>query len=106
MPVANPARTRRPTIPSARRTVASSAPPSVNGPPIPTVLADGTGAVRPAVAVNERGSEFDQWYALGIEALLARRYRDAFDSLSRANQIRTTASIAANLKRLRELGFA
>jgi len=104
--VANPARTRRPAIPSARLAAASSAPPSVNGPPIPTALAEGTGAVRPAVAVNDRGSEFDQWYALGIEALLARRYREAFDSLSRANQIRTTASIAANLKRLRELGFA
>lgn len=56
-------------------------------------------------APPDRDAEFEQLYAQGVDALLTKRYHDAFATLSRARMIRTTASIDANLKRLRELGF-
>jgi CheY-like chemotaxis protein len=72
--------------------------------------------VAPAIAVTasrphrqaapDAGAEFERLYALGVEAMLTKRYRDAFETLSRARELRTTASIEANLKRLRELGVA
>lgn len=82
----------------------------VNGelPPIPNLIASGsvrTPRATSAAKPGDPGTEFEHLYALGVEALLAKRYREAFDTLSRASQIRTTASIAANLKRLREMGF-
>ena len=60
-------------------------------------------ATRPPVDID---AEFDRLYARGVEELLAKRYREAFDTLSLARAIRSTASIEANLKRLRELGVA
>ena len=51
-------------------------------------------------------SLFDQLYDEGIEALLTKRYRDAFDVLTRAKELRSTPTLEANLVRLRALGFA
>lgn len=85
----------RPPVRPALRT----APPPL--PPIPSRPPEGTNVTRR----DPREDEFDRLYALGIDALLAKRYGDAFDTLYRASQIRTTASLDANLKRLREMGF-
>ncbi len=56
-----------------------------------------------AVTVVE--SEFDQLYRRGVEALLDRRHRDAFEAFTAARELGCTASLLANLERLRGLGF-
>jgi CheY-like chemotaxis protein len=54
----------------------------------------------------DNDAEFDRLYELGIEAMLRKRYHDALDALERAKQIRTTATLEANLKRLRAMGVS
>jgi CheY-like chemotaxis protein len=49
--------------------------------------------------------EFDRLYDEGIDAVLRKRYPEAFELLSRAKAIRSTPTIEANLIRLRSLGM-
>jgi len=86
------------TSPGLRRPHPTSVPPLA-------VAAEGSRMTVREPRQTDADSEFDRLYALGVEALLSKRYSDAFDTLSRASQIRTTASIDANLRRLREMGF-
>jgi CheY-like chemotaxis protein len=90
------------------RPVAGSTPPAPRRPqpslpPIPPP--EGTRPTRQEPRPPDPNTEFDRLYGLGIEALLTKRYHDAFDTLLRASQIRMTASLEANLKRLRQMGF-
>ena len=64
-----------------------------------------TARVEPATAAQDQ-ARFDVLYGQGIDALLAKRYVEAYDALSRAKQIRTTPTLEANLIRLRALGVA
>lgn len=65
--------------------------------PLPTVR-----AVAPA---GPDPQEFDRLYGIGIDALIGKRYREAFDTLMRAREIRSTPTLEANLSRLRTMGF-
>lgn len=80
-------------------------PPPASLPVPPRQAPRGSGAIRQVKPANPE-REFDRLYALGIDALLGKRYREACDALYEASQLRTTASLTANLARLRELGFA
>lgn len=60
---------------------------------------------RPSPAALEKG--FEELYERGVEALLARRFDDAFDAFARADFLRPgDRRIANNLKRLTEMGHA
>lgn len=48
---------------------------------------------------------FDALYARGVEALLDRRYKEAYESFESASRVGTSASLTANLARLRAMGF-
>jgi CheY-like chemotaxis protein len=65
-------------------------------PPLPAFPA-------PRAAVSD-AAEFERLYELGIDAMLARRYGEALDALLRAQKIRSTSTLEANLQRLRALG--
>lgn len=48
---------------------------------------------------------FDDLYDRGVEALLDRRYQEAFDAFDAASRIGSSPSLTANLNRLRTLGY-
>lgn len=48
---------------------------------------------------------FDALYALGVEALLDRRYPDAYAAFEAASRAGTSPSLRANLERLRTMGY-
>jgi CheY-like chemotaxis protein len=58
----------------------------------------------PEPARSERPS-FEQLYEDGVEALLDKRYDDAFAAFTRARGLATTPSLEANLQRLKVLGY-
>ncbi|MGN6103822.1 MAG: DUF4388 domain-containing protein [Kofleriaceae bacterium] len=103
------------TAPAARPSALAAALPHVTSAPVgsPSPLssgaapeprfAEGSGPI--AVAASEP-AEFDRLYELGIEAMLGKRYGEALDAFERAKQIRSTATLEANLVRLRALGAA
>lgn len=83
-------------------------------PPVPPLargsvatLAKGTReTIVPAIAESLAAPpNFEDLYGTGIEALLGRRYAEAFAALSRAKQIRSTPTLEANLNRLATMGF-
>lgn len=86
--------------PSTGRTAPAARPPAA---PERPRFAEGSGPI--AVAASEP-AEFDRLYELGIEAMLGKRYGEALDAFERAKQIRSTATLEANLVRLRALGAA
>lgn len=49
--------------------------------------------------------EFEALYRSGVEALLDRRHRDAYEAFVAASKLGCSASLLANLERLRGLGF-
>jgi len=48
---------------------------------------------------------FEALYARGVEALLDRHYREAFEAFEAASRVGASASLTANLTRLRAMGF-
>lgn len=49
--------------------------------------------------------DFETLYTRGVEALIDRRLREAFEAFEAASRVGTSASLVANLARLRGLGF-
>lgn len=52
-----------------------------------------------------RPVNFDELYDRGVEALLDRRYQEAFEAFDDASRLGSTPSLTANLNRLRTLGY-
>ena len=69
------------------------------------VLAIGDGRP-PAAPQRTPEQEFARLYDEGIDAVLSKRYPEAFALLTRAKAIRSTPTIEANLTRLRSLGMS
>lgn len=118
-----PAKTVRPraTAPAIRPPVVPAVQPSGTCEPGPAALAQAA-APRPVTtpgharddrahvnAANTRAdldaAEFDRLYDAGIEAVIQKRYADALTLFARAQAIRSTPTLEANLQRLRMLGF-
>ena len=51
------------------------------------------------------GLSFDALYSLGVEALLDRRYPQAYEAFEAASRVGTSPSLRANLERLRTMGY-
>lgn len=58
-----------------------------------------------AEPVQPERPSFEQLYEQGVEALLDKRYDDAFAAFTNARTFATTPSLEANLQRLKALGF-
>jgi len=88
--------------------LAKLAPPPVSGPELSAsnkgLLGRSTSSVR---SRSSRSAEtaFDELYGQGIDALLAKRYDEAWHCFMAAAEIKTNRSLEANLKRLRALGY-
>ncbi|MFO0648838.1 MAG: response regulator [Polyangiales bacterium] len=52
-----------------------------------------------------RSLSFEVLYAKGVEALLDRRYQDAYEAFEAASRVGASPSLTANLARLRTMGF-
>ncbi len=52
-----------------------------------------------------RSLSFEVLYARGVEALLDRRYQDAYEAFEAASRVGASPSLTANLARLRTMGF-
>ncbi len=52
-----------------------------------------------------RSLSFDVLYARGVDALLDRRYQEAYEAFEAASRVGSSASLTANLARLRTMGF-
>jgi CheY-like chemotaxis protein len=100
-----PAKRTKPTAPAPTVPVATPPRPVTSRPsPPPAAAATSFAAGTERTPVLDT-RDFDRLYDLGIDALLGRRYQEAFDALMRARSIKSTATLEANLTRLRAMGF-